>query len=101
MKDQFKNLIKEEIRKVLKEATITMLRKGDKVKVVSKLGNILTRSIDVDPSQWPQAGHSYLIAGVDLGDRTYGFKDLSSGETRYHDIEWIDKQIKPGKIQSL
>ena len=85
--------------KTLLEGYVPQLKKYQRVKVLSKLGNIFSRAIDVDPSQWPQPGQTYDISGIDVRGNMYGFTSYEDGEVRWHDTKWIDDQMKKGKIK--
>ena len=102
-KSELRQIIKEEISKTLDENNTQLLKKGDNVKILQKLGNILSRAIDTSPNEWPQKDCEYEIVD-DIGSY-YGFKTIKgkpiSEEPRFNDKKWIDNQIKSGKIEII
>jgi len=90
-KSELKQIIREEIQNVLNE---DKLQKGDKVYINTKLGNILSRTLDVNPLEWPNKNETYEVVGVDKN--MYGLKGNYGSETnttRWHDKKWIDSEI--------
>lgn len=70
------------------------LQKGDRIKILKKLGNPISRTLDVNPEEWPNEGQTYEIIGIDSKAGMYGMKGKygpKENEVRWHDIKWIDK----------
>jgi hypothetical protein len=90
-KSELKQIIKEEIQKILNE---DKLQKGDKIHVNAKLGNMFSRAIDVNPLEWPNENETYEVVGVDKS--MYGLKGKYGSETDttlWHDKKWIESEI--------
>lgn len=99
-KSELQQIIREEIQKVLNEA---LLKNGDRVIINKKLGNIFSRTLDVNPLDWPNEGKEYTVT-LNKQGTMYGFIGDYGNEkntTRWHDIKWIDSEIGRKKISKI